>query len=361
MPEIQKLDPNFYVSNTLTRNDVTAYDVSRPPFRVYGLLLPQNDEDCFRRMPLADAKRVSAAVEQLHRNTAGGRVRFATDSGYFAIHAQMQNVTTLPHMPLTGTVGFDLYCLEDGKERYVHTFRPMKDMPVEEGFRGEFQLPDRQMREYTLNFPLYSDVKRLHLLLDQDARVEPGADYANELPIVFYGSSITQGGCASRPGNSYESMISQQYNWNFLNLGFSGNAKGEPAMAEYIAGLKMSAFVLDYDYNAPDLPALQRTHEPFFKIVRAANPQLPILCISKIYSKTETDRQRRDVIRQTVENARASGDPYTYFLDGGEFEQYFNIGGSITVDGVHPNDLGFYAMAQVIGQKLNEVTKATYY
>ena len=98
--------------------------------------------------------------------------------------------------------------------------------------------------------------------------------------MVFYGHSITQGACATRPGNAYPSILSRKYGFDFINLGFSGSAKGEDAMAEYIASLDMGAFVYDYDHNAPNAEQLLKTHEKMFKTIRKAHPSMPIVIMS---------------------------------------------------------------------------------
>ena len=134
-----------------------------------------------------------------------------------------------------------------------------------------------------------------------------------------------------------------------FNLGFTGNAKGEPEMAAYIAGLDMSALVLDYDYNAASAEALKATHEPFFRIIRERHPSLPILLLSKpnVDNDEAESARRRNVILQTYRQAMESGDRRVYFLDGA-----FLFGTSYrdccTVDGCHPNDLGFLRMAEAV-------------
>ncbi len=355
MPNIQKIDTNFQVQTKLTRKDAVAYNVCHPPFSVYGLLLPQGEGDCFRRIPKAVAEQTSEGVVMLHTNTAGGRVRFATDSGYIAIRVKVGTVGKMSRMALTGSAGFDLYRTVDGKETYLHTYQPDWDLASGDILESELDFKNPQMWEYTLNFPLYSDVQKVEILLDKAARVEQGGKYRDEKPVVYYGSSITQGGCASRPGNAYQSIIARRMNVDYWNLGFSGNAKGELAMAQYIAELSMSAFVYDYDYNAPTLEHLAETHGPFYKVIRQKQPDLPIICISKPFCRSEEDERRRDVIRKTVEDARANGDENIWFINGAEFKEQFWAGDSITVDGCHPNDLGFMCMANVIGEKLKEV------
>ncbi len=357
MSDIQKIDTNFRAQTKLTRKNVAAYNVCQPPFAVYGLLLPQKEGDCFRRIPKGVAEQTSQGVAMLHTNTAGGRVRFATDSGYIAIRVKLGAISKVSRMALTGSAGFDLYRTVDGKEAYLHTYQPDWELDSGDAFVSELDFENPQMWEYTLNFPLYSDVEQVEVLLEAKAKVQEGGKYRDEKPIVYYGSSITQGGCASRPGNAYQSIIARRTNVNYWNLGFSGNAKGELVMAAYIASLPMSAFVYDYDYNAPDLGHLMETHAPFYKVIREKQPDLPILCLSKPFRRSQEDNIRRDVIRQTVEAARANGDENIWFIDGAAFGEQFGAGDSITVDGCHPNDLGFMCMANVIGEKLQEVRK----
>ncbi|MBO4983237.1 MAG: hypothetical protein J6D23_04195, partial [Clostridia bacterium] len=176
-------------------------------------------------------------------------------------------------------------------------------------------------------------------------------------PIVYYGHSITQGGCASRPGNSYPSIISRKLNMDFINLGFSGSARGEREMAEYIASLDMELFVYDYDHNAPSWEHLQNTHEAMFKIIRKAHPTLPIIMMTSVSMARFHDNQekRRQIIYQTYKNALKSGDKNVYFWDGDkEFKPYVECG---TVEGCHPNDYGFVGIASSLEPLIRKILK----
>ena len=140
-------------------------------------------------------------------------------------------------------------------------------------------------------------------------------------------------------------------------MGFSGNGKGEPIMAEYIASLEMSAFVLDYDYNAPTVEHLAATHRPFYETVRKAQPELPIVLVSRPPRGNfaqEQHEQRREVIRETWRAAVENGDKKVWFVDGqtlfGDADIY-----DCTMDGVHPNDLGFFSMASAVGKCLEKI------
>jgi hypothetical protein len=257
-------------------------------------------------------------------------------------------------MPLSGSAGFDLYCYERRQCRYTGTFMP--SLEKMRGYESLIYTGQEGMREYLINFPLYSDVTNLYIGLHRQYRVEEGAPYANDKPVVFYGSSITQGGCASRPGTCYQNFLSRQFDMDYINLGFSGNGMAEPAIADYMAGLVMRAFVCDYDHNAPDADYLQNTHKSLYETIRRRQPDLPYIIISKPdFDRNPGDsRKRREIIYATYRDAVESGDSQVYYTDG-EWLFGANERDACTVDGVHPNDLGFYRMAEAIGSILRRV------
>lgn len=286
----------------------------------------------------------------LHSNTAGGRVRFVTDSAYVAIAAKMENIGKMPHFALTGSAGFDMYEKTEAGEKYVRSFVPPYD--IDGGYDSIIKFDTKKTRELTINFPLYSDVTELYIGVEEDCKLLPPSPYKHSTPVVFYGSSITQGGCASRPRNSYQSFISRRLDCDFINLGFSGHAWAEEEIANYIKTLPMSVFVYDYDHNAPTVEHLLNTHEKMFNIIREYNPTLPIIMVSRHDSYDFPD-ERRKVIRQTFENAVSKGDKNVYFIDGRDLIKFASDNG--TVDGTHPNDYGFASMANIIGDVLANI------
>lgn len=353
MKRIDELDLNMAVAIRLTDADIQWLDVHDAPFALNGFTEPQIAGEPFRRLPKDVAEATSEGVAALALNTAGGRVRFKTDSPFVAIHAEMASICHMDHMAFTGIYGFDLYQRIGDTETYIGTFRPSVDMAG--GYESKLELRGEGVKEVTVNFPLYNGVDRLFIGLQNGCSVAAPRPYAHPLPVVYYGSSITQGGCASRPGNSYQAMISRMLDCDHVNLGFSGNARGEEAIVNYMANLKMSAFVCDYDHNAPTVEHLRNTHLPLYRAIRKQQPNLPVLLVSKPdhHFEPETDR-RRAVILETYHTALAEGDQNIAFLDGSTLFDG-DLYDSCTVDTCHPNDLGFYRMAQKIGAAVKKM------
>ncbi|MBR6794021.1 MAG: SGNH/GDSL hydrolase family protein [Clostridia bacterium] len=345
MTDISLIDKNFAVDKEIDKTGLRFYDAEEAPFEIYGVF---REGDCFRRMPEAVAATVSDGVRKLHTKNAGGRVRFATDSARIAVRAKLHAIGKMPHFALTGSAGFDLYA--DG--RYVKSFIP--PFTIEGGFESVIELETAERREITINFPLYSGVNYLEIGLAEEAEIWEPKPYRPLKPIVYYGSSITQGGCASRPGRSYQSAIERRLNCDYINLGFSGKAKGEPEMANYIKDLPMSVFVYDYDHNAHRSENLLETHEPFFRTVREANPDLPIVMMNRPkFYLTEAEKERRAIIETTYQNALKAGDKNVYFISNEELCALCADEG--TVDGCHPTDYGFASMAQAVGDVLEKI------
>lgn len=338
MEKIENIDKNFAVQATVEEDAIIWYDSMKAPFSTHGLMYT---DGMYRRMPEEVAETVSPGVRKLHTRTTGGRVRFRTDSPYVAIRAKMDLIQLGAHTSLSGGSGFDLYM----DEKHIKAFAPPRDM--EDGYESKLDLLGKGMHEITVYFPIHAGVYKLEIGLQEGCTIEPAAPYPNEKPIVFYGSSITHGAAASRAGNCYTNMVGRELGRDIWNLGFSGNAKGEVAMAEYIAGLEMECFVYDYDHNALKVSNLEETHERMFRIIRAAHPDIPILMMCRPrFVQTENVLQRIEVIRRTYENAKAAGDENVYMLTGKELMAIARYDG--TVDGTHPNDLGFYSMAQAV-------------
>lgn len=345
--DITQIDPNFLIGSKIDRTDVVWMKATDAPLSIHGLAVVEGEK--FWRLPEYLIDNVNEGVCTLARHTAGGRIRFRTDSPYIAYRAKSFGGGQMSHMPLTGSNGTDLFV--DGVS--YTTFRP--NSAKEQWFEGIADMRSAGMHDIEMNLGLYNGYTEIYVGVQAGSAVEAPKPYTVEKPVVYYGSSITQGGCASKPGNCYEAYLTRWLNCDHINLGFSGSGKGEENMAEYIASLEMSAFVLDYDHNAPNPEHLEATHERFFEIVRKAQPELPIIMISMpdVDRNTDMADRRRSIILNTYLNARKKGDKKVWFIDGRTL-----FGGRdrdcCTMDSTHPNDLGFYRMAETIYPVLKE-------
>ncbi len=359
--DISKIDKNFAKKDCKIEGDKITYSIPSKPFSMYGVSYLEYTKDksignVFMRMPYEVGEKTSEGVEWLNTNTAGGRLRFKSDAKYIEISVEYGGLSRMSNMCFFGSCGFVLIDETNEKDKkFMHVFGPQTN--DENGYKDSFPLSG-EMRDYILYFPCYQTVNSLKIAFNKEAQVLEGKKYKDVLPILYYGSSITQGGCPSRTDNAYQSLISKWNNVDFINLGFSGNAKAEDNIVDYLTTIDCSVFVCDYDHNAPSSEYLKDTHYKLYKRYRAVKKDTPILFISKpdtdLYYK-EAD-ERYDIIKETYIKAKKEGDKNVYLLDGhkifGKFDRE-----NCTVDGCHPNDLGFYRMAKLVYKTLKRINK----
>lgn len=360
------------IKTTTDKEDLVFVNIDEEPFRVYGIY---REGDRYRRIPESVANKCNDFLKSYQETAAGGRVRFITTSEYISVRVTLTGAVRKDNMTDALASGGDVYV----GTRYYATVKNngifnektgeklpgvlesaeggVKEPPegVDIAYEAVVGLGDTKGETVTLNLPVFNGVKNVYIGLQKDTEISHAPDYELEKPIVFYGSSITHGASASRPGNIYENQLSRELGFNYINLGFAGGAQGEEAVSEYIAGLDMSAFVFDYDHNAPTVEHLQDTHERMFLKFREKHPETPVLMLSRPYGKMSADvKARQDVVRATYENAKARGDENVWLVLGSE---YFpeGLASDFSVDGTHPNDLGFKLMADAMKPALTEM------
>ncbi len=358
--KIEELDENFKQngfkefawSGEKAFPDAVWRDATDEPFSLCGVTY--TEEEGYKRLPDAVAAKVSEGVRGLAYHTSGGRVSFRTDSPYIVVYCKNRFCGIMSHMTIVGTFGVSLYV--NGKFDGI-VFPNAEDVIGEEKkpFGGVRYPTGEGVKDIELYMPLYAGLDFFAIGLKEGSIVEKPREFSVKKPIIFYGSSITQGGCASRPGNDYAALVARKLDADYINLGFSGNAKGERAMAEYIAGLDSSAFVLDYDHNAPSAEYLENTLYPFYEIVRSAKKDIPIIFMSKP-DYENAGEERRKVVESAYRKAVAAGDKKVSFIDGRDLFGKEGRDGC-TVDTCHPNDLGFYRMAEAVYPVLKEYLK----
>ncbi len=320
-----------------------TYRYSDPPVKVYGL--PElNKTGRLVRLPDDVIEKVPS-LSHYGRRCPGARMELQTDAKSITVGIEFKTLSVDVGMSLYSCQSAYVTVGEHTEAEYIGLVNPKnyEDKTVEKVFSLS-----GKMQNVTVWLPRNEQLESIWVSVPDEAEVKAPVGYKYEKPIVYYGSSITEGGCCCNIFNAYNAIICRHLDADYINLGFSGSAKGEMPIADYIASLDMSIFVYDYDHNAPTVKHLKDTHEPFFKRIRESRPDLPVIMMTRPKVRyTEEERQRRQVVRQTYENALASGDKNVYFLDGETF--YGEADRELcSTDLIHPNDIGFLRMAEKI-------------
>jgi lysophospholipase L1-like esterase len=314
----------------------------------------------FDRLPAKAEGLVRPPIWDLSHFTSGENVRFRTSTRRIAVRWTLtSDRLAMSHMPATAVSGVDLYARRDVGWHFLAVARPAEtptnELQLIEGLTGE-------PAEYRIYLPLYNGVKSVAIGVPPEAKFEILSPDKSQRPVVVYGTSITHGGCASRPGMTYTAILGRRLNVPVINLGFSGNGKAEPEVAELLGELDPAAFVLD---PLPNLFAEDvRDRMPkFIEILRRHRPQTPILLVESIvYPDTSFVKKRADrvaesnrYLHEAYEAARAKGDQRISIVPACDFSAG---SGDATVDGVHPTDLGFTMMADAIEPFLRDALKS---
>jgi lysophospholipase L1-like esterase len=317
---------------------------------VYGLHWFNEDKPVVRRLPERLRSTFRQAVWDLAQSPAGGRIRFATDSETVGIRAKVSDNAVMNHITRIGQSGFDIYA--DGY--FAGSVAPDEHGAISVVWKVG---PDKKLRNIEISMPLYKAVTIEAVVLDDDAAIKDPAPYRVAKPVVYYGTSITQGGCASTPGTSYQSFVSRWLDADFVNLGFSGNGFGEPELAAAISEIDASCVVVDFWANV-DAAGYGEKLPGFVGPIRENHPETPIIVIAPFYFTRDTidpiqhATQRKDA-EAFVKQHQKQGDKHIHLFDGYKMiskEETFGL-----VDGVHPNSLGFYLMAKGLTTFLKRV------
>lgn len=362
--KIDSIDKNMTAVNS--EDDLKWLSPDKCPFRICGFAYYDKDK-IYRRLPLSTTKlfqKVNPNLNFLCTNTSGGQVHFKTTSNKISIKATLSFVHDMVNMPATAQCGFDCYVKYEYEDSYKFFGVTRYNRRLKE-YQAELvnNLNDG-VKNIIINFPLYCGVESVFVGVETNAEVFSPDEFTGS-PMVFYGTSITQGGCVTRPGTSYTNILSRKFNREVFNFGFSANGLGEYEMAEIIRDLLgISLVVLDYEANAGSNGRLERSLKHFIEIIREKHKEVPILVISRVpyindFYKPEL-KELRDKLRNfqqnTVKKFNENGDINVHFLDGytlfyGEWEEY-------TVDIIHPTDIGHIQMAEKISKKLIEIFSA---
>ncbi len=321
-------------------------DALDPIYDLGGITHPCDNNGEYYRLDASKKYLYSNANRYLATNTSGAQVRIATDAPHVFVSVTLcGNGNGMHHFTDRGVYGVDFYRGVGRQRDYVGGVMVTFANDINKN-EGVIELGEG-VKEFYINLPLYEGVKKVEIGFPRGSRICKPLPRENGT-VCFYGSSITQGGCAGRPGNMYSHILCRQLDCNNMNLGFSGSARGEQAIAMYIASRHIDAFVMDFVFNTLTVGELAYTHYPFYKTVRNAHPDIPVIFVTQPYygEATERDIARKQVVLETYEKALADGEN-VYFVDSESFFPH-EMRDLFAVDNLHPNDLGNYFMAKAI-------------
>lgn len=343
------------IHGSLLPAQTTYYDASQ--FPVIGKI-SDSTETRYERLPASIKALCRPPVWALGKNTSGLAVRFRTNSTSISAKWELLEDVSMNHMTDAGIKGLDLYAWYNGHWQFVNTGRPTGKS--NDAVIIANMLPEQ--REYMLFLPLYDGITSLSIGIDSLSLITvPDLPYPlTEKPIICYGTSITQGGCASRPGMSYTNILTRKLNTEIINLGFSGNGQLDYPIAG-IMGKRQDAslFVLDFIPNVNAAQIRERTAS-FVRIIREENPETPILFVETvIFPHTLFDRtmyediaEKNRLLRKEYERLKHEGDEQLYYLSS---DNLIGNDGEATVDGIHFTDLGFDRFALALEQKIKSL------
>lgn len=349
--DIEKLDPNFATKDP--EGNLRWYSIRDLGIEGQGWT---DTAHPFDRLPAKAEGVVRDPVWRLSHHTAGLCARFITDSTSISARWTLRNDNlAMNHMPASGVSGLDLYAKDGDSWRWVAVGIPKA-------------IPDTQalmivgapggMREYLLYLPLYNGVESVEIGIDAGASLAK-AEPRTRKPIVVYGTSITQGGCASRPGMVHTAILGRRLGYPVINLGFSGNGEMDSELGDLLAELDPAVYVIDCAPNMqPELIA-ERAY-PFIKTLRERKPETPIVLVENIVyqsgwfvdSKKESYVEKNEALKAAYDKLVKEGVKGLSYIP---CEDLLGDDSEATVDGVHPTDVGFLRMADAFEPTLRKV------
>ena len=355
---IGTLDPEMAQMHRVI-DGVDWYDVAEHDgqWGVEGRILPRQERHrWFDRFPAIAEKSVTKNVWNLSRHSAGMMVRFKTDATSIHVHYKLMKASlAMPHMPATGVSGVDLYARdENGKWRWVQVARPNSQEVQVELIKGLAK--PNNTREYALYLPLYNGVDFLRIGVPATSSFQPLAP--RDKPIVFYGTSITHGACASRPGMVHTAILGRKFDSPVVNLGFSGNGRMHAEVGDLLIQIDASVYVIDC---LPNMNAKMVSDRcvPLIKQIRAAKPTTPIVLVEDrrntnswiLPARDQHHSANHDALQKAYETLKADSVINLHYISG---DHLYGDDGDGATDGSHASDLGFMRQANIFEPVLQQ-------
>ena len=324
-------------------------------FGLEGTVIPDSlKENRYDRLPFSYKNIVRDSLWELSKASAGMSIRFFSNLKSISVKWTLLNDFKMNHMAETGIKGVDLYFKNKNNWQYLNTGRP-------EGIKNESSLIDNmsiEMREFKIFLPLYDGISNIEVGIDSKSIIEKPIRNGNK-PIIFYGTSITQGGCASRPGMAHTNIISRKLNIDCINFGFSGNGRMEQSIAKLISDLDPLFYVIECMPNMINAENITNKTIPLVNTIRDKNPETPIILVENFISEPSVlDKKGKEWIEKMN---RALKNEYEKMIENGYNNLFYvnskNATGNdheATVDGVHFTDLGFLRYADFLIDRFDE-------
>lgn len=345
----------LFLTSLMVNAQLKLYDASQ--FRLIGKASNET-ETRYERLPANLSKVSRGPVWALGKCTAGMAIRFSSNTTSIGVKWVLAEDAIMDHMALTGIKGLDLYTLVGDEWVFVNTARPKTN--GKENSANLISGMKQEMREYLLNLPLYDGVTDVQIEVDESAIMQDAQSKLplGDHPIVAYGTSILQGGCASRPGMAHTNILSRWLNREVINLGFSGNGQLDYEIAELMATVDASIFILDFMPNV-EVNQIHEKMEKFYRIIRDKRPHTPILFVENpMFPPSTFD----DNMREHIEKKNAALHlVYQKINKTDKNLKLISSAGMIgwdgegTVDGIHFTDLGFIRYAEYLYPTLKTI------
>ncbi len=326
-----------------------TYSIKESPFKISGSPLFEKTGEIHRLTP--EIREALPGLDFLGRRCPGARVGFRTDASHFTVKIHFRTLNFDIGMSIYACHTAHVMVGERTNSKLTATVYPPNYNT--KSFSNQV-VKSSSLEEVTIWLPRNEEIEDVEITFPDEAVILPPTPYKYG-PALYYGSSITEGGCCCNITNAYNALLCRYFDLDYYNFGFSGAAMGEEIMAEYIASLNPNIFIYDYDHNAPTKEHLEKTHKPFFDKFRSICPDTPVVMLTMPnFDFHEEGQIRREIIRETYSRALNAGDKNVYFIDG---ETFFGKEDRelCTIDMIHPNDLGFYRMAQAIKPVINNI------